>query len=173
VLVADYFHREALFQVDRFFSRSIDQRRQGGSSFLSSVANPGTVFDPVTGDPLKVPADSDGTPEIAEFEPGRNRFDRAPFQPLVPETERYGVYTRGKVRLAPAVICLLSSVTATSLPNNSSLPRPSKGMSKTSPCPRQIHSILSVRTWFFVIASRKPARASMRLTPMCIAWSRA
>jgi iron complex outermembrane recepter protein len=103
VLVADYFHREALFQVDRFFSRSIDQRRQGGSSFLSSVANPGTVFDPVTGDPLKVPAESDGTPEIGEFEPGRNRFDRAPFQPLVPETERYGVYTRGKVRLAPAV----------------------------------------------------------------------
>ncbi len=103
VLVADYFHRNALFQVDRFFSRSIDQTRQGGSSFLSSVANPGTIFDPVTGDPLKVPADSDGTPTVDEFEPGRNRFDRAPFQPLVPETERYGVYTRAKVRLAPAV----------------------------------------------------------------------
>ena len=57
----------------------------------------------MTGDPLKVPAESDGTPEITEFEPGRNRFDRAPFQPLVPETERYGVYTRAKVRLAPAV----------------------------------------------------------------------
>ena len=103
VLVADYFHRNALFQLDRFFSRSIDQRRQGGSSFLSSVANPGTIFDPVTGDPLKVPADSDGTPPVDEFEPGRNRFDRAPFQPLVPETERYGVYTRAKVRLAPMV----------------------------------------------------------------------
>ena len=103
VLVADYFHRNALFQLDRFFSRSIDQRRQGGSSFLSSVANPGTIFDPVTGDPLKVPADSDGTPTVDEFEPGRNRFDRAPFQPLVPETERYGVYTRAKVRLAPMV----------------------------------------------------------------------
>ncbi len=103
VLVADYFHRNSLFQLDRFFSRSIDQRRQGGSSFLSSVANPGTVFDPVTGDPLKVPADSDGTPTVDEFEPGRNRFDRAPFQPLVPETERYGVYTRAKVRLAPVV----------------------------------------------------------------------
>jgi iron complex outermembrane receptor protein len=103
VLVADYFHRNALFQLDRFFSRSIDQTRQGGSSFLSSVANPGTIFDPVTGDPLKVPADSDGTPAVDEFEPGRNRFDRAPFQPLVPETERYGVYTRAKVRLAPMV----------------------------------------------------------------------
>ena len=103
VVVADYFKREALFQVDRFFSLSIDQRRQGGSSFLSSVANPGTVFDPVTGDPLRVPANSDGTPEISEFNPGRNRFDRAPFQPLVPETERYGVSFRGKVRLAPAV----------------------------------------------------------------------
>jgi outer membrane receptor protein involved in Fe transport len=103
VLVADYFHRNALFQLDRFFSRSIDQRRQGGSSFLSSVANPGTVFDPVTGDPLKVPADSDGTPTVEEFEPGRNRFVRAPFQPLVPETERYGVYTRAKVRLTPMV----------------------------------------------------------------------
>ena len=53
VVVADYFHREALFQVDRFFSLSIDQTRQGGSSFLSSVANPGTIFDPVTGDPLQ------------------------------------------------------------------------------------------------------------------------
>ena len=103
VVVADYFQREALFQVDRFFSRSIDQRRQGGSSFLSSVANPGTVFDPVTGDPLRVPADSDGTPEVSEFSPGRNRFDRAPFQPLVPETERFGFTTRAKVRLAPAV----------------------------------------------------------------------
>lgn len=103
VVVADYFHREALFQVDRFFSRSIDQRRQGGSSFLSSVANPGTVFDPATGDPLRVPADSDGTPEVSEFSPGRNRFDRAPFQPLVPETERFGFTTRGKVRLAAAV----------------------------------------------------------------------
>lgn len=103
VLVADYFHREALFQTDRYFSESIDQRRQGGSSFLSSVANPGTVFDPVTGDPLRVPANSDGTPEVSEFSPGRNRFDRAPFQPLVPETERFGFATRAKVRLAPAV----------------------------------------------------------------------
>ncbi len=103
VVVTDYFHREALFQTDRYFSRSIDQRRQGGSSFLSSVANPGTVFDPVTGDPLRVPANSDGTPAVSEFRPGRNRFDRAPFQPLVPETERHGVSFRGKVRLAPAV----------------------------------------------------------------------
>jgi len=103
VVVADYFQREALFQGDRYFSLSIDQRRQGGSSFLSSVANPGGVFDPVTGDPLRVPANSDGTPEVSEFLPGRNRFDRAPFQPLVPETERRGVSFRGKVRLAPAV----------------------------------------------------------------------
>src|SRR5688572_25605681 len=103
VVVADYFHREALFQTDRYFSFSIDQRRQGGSSFLSSVANPGTVFDPVTGDPLRVPPNSDGTPEVSEFLPGRNRFDRAPFQPLVPETERFGFTTRAKVRLAPAV----------------------------------------------------------------------
>lgn len=103
VVVADYFHREALLQSDRYFSLSIDQRRQGGSSFLSSVSNPGTVFDPVTGDPLMVPADSDGTPEISEFRPGRTRFDRAPFQPLVPETERWGFTTRAKIRLAPAV----------------------------------------------------------------------
>ncbi len=103
VVVADYFHREALFQSDRYFSLSIDQRRQGGSSFLSSVANPGGVFDPVTGDPLRVPANSDGTPEVSEFRPGRNRFDRAPFQPLVPETERSGVSFRSKVQLAPAV----------------------------------------------------------------------
>lgn len=103
VVVADYFHREALFQTDRYFSRSIDQRRQGGSSFLSSVSNPGTIFDPVSGDPLRVPENSDGTPTVAEFAPGRNRFDRAPFQPLVPETERYGVSFRGKMRLAPAV----------------------------------------------------------------------
>jgi hypothetical protein len=103
VVVADYFHREALFQSDRFFSLSIDQRRQGGSSFLSSVSNPGTVFDPVTGNPLMVPANSDGTPEVSEFLPGRTRFDRAPFQPLVPETERFGFTTRAKVRLAPAV----------------------------------------------------------------------
>ena len=103
VLVADHFDREALFQTDRYFSRSIDQQRQGGSSFLSSVSNPGTIFDPATGDPLRVPEDSDGTPEVSELTPGRNRFDRAPFQPLVPETERYGVSLRGKVRLAPAV----------------------------------------------------------------------
>jgi outer membrane receptor protein involved in Fe transport len=103
VVVADYFHREALFQSDRYFSLSIDQRRQGGSSFLSSVANPGTVFDPGTGDPLRVPPDSDGTPEVSQFLPGRNRFDRAPFQPLVPETERFGFTTRAKVRLAPAI----------------------------------------------------------------------
>ena len=88
VAVADYYHRNALFQVDRYFSESIDQRRQGGSSFLSSVANPGTIFDPVTGDPLRVPANSTGTPTAAQLRarPGRNRFDRAPFQPLVPET---------------------------------------------------------------------------------------
>ena len=103
VVVADYFHREALFYVDRYFSLSNDQRRQGGSSYLSSVANPGTIFHPVTGDPLRVPANSDGTPTVAEFRPGRNRFDRAPFQPLVPETERYGVSFRGKMRLARAV----------------------------------------------------------------------
>nr|MBA2271923.1 TonB-dependent receptor plug domain-containing protein [Chthoniobacterales bacterium] len=103
VVVGDYFGREALFSTDRYFSASIDQRRLGGSSFLSSVANPGTVFHPVTGDPLRVPANSDGTPEVSEFRPGRNRFDRAPFQPLVPETQRYGVYTRAKVQLAPAV----------------------------------------------------------------------
>ena len=103
VVVADYYHREALFQTDRYFSRSIDQRRQGGSSFLSSVANPGTVFDPVTGNPLRIPANSDGTPAISELRPGRNRFDRAPFQPLVPETDRHGVSFRGKVRLLPAV----------------------------------------------------------------------
>jgi outer membrane receptor protein involved in Fe transport len=103
VVVADYFHRESLFQVDRFFSFSTDQRRQGGSSFLSSVSNPGTVFDPVTGDPLMVPANSDGTPEVSEFLPGRTRFDRAPFQPLAPETQRAGVYGRAKVRLTEAV----------------------------------------------------------------------
>ncbi|MDQ3626201.1 MAG: TonB-dependent receptor, partial [Verrucomicrobiota bacterium] len=103
VVVGDYFGREALFQSDRPFSASTDQRRLGGSSFLSSVSNPGTVFDPVTGNPLRVPANSDGTPEVSEFRPGRNRFDRAPFQPLVPETQRYGVYTRAKVQLAPAV----------------------------------------------------------------------
>ena len=103
VMVADHFDREALFQTDRYFSESIDQTRQGGSSFLSSVANPGTIFEPGTGNPLRVPANSDGTPEISEFTRGRNRFDRAPFQPLVPETERYGVSLRGKFRLAPAV----------------------------------------------------------------------
>ncbi|MEO7167342.1 MAG: TonB-dependent receptor [Chthoniobacterales bacterium] len=103
VVIADYFQRNALFQSDRYFSRSIDQRRQGGSSFLSSVANPGTVFDPVTGDPLKVPADSNGMPAVGDFTPGRNRFDRAPFQPLVPETERGGVYTRLKGRLTENV----------------------------------------------------------------------
>ena len=103
VVVADYFHREALFQTDRYFSRSIDQTRQGGSSFLSSVSNPGTVFDPVTGDPLMVPADSNGMPAVEDFTPGRNRFDRAPFQPLVPETERHGVYTRLKGSLTSTV----------------------------------------------------------------------
>ena len=103
ILVANYFHRNSLFQTDRYFSRSIDQRRQGGSSFLSSVANPGTVFDPVTGDPLRVPANSNGMPAVADFTEGRNRFDRAPFQPLVPETERGGVYTRLKDRLSTNV----------------------------------------------------------------------
>ena len=103
VMVADYFDREALFQTDRYFSESTDQTRQGGRSFLSSVSNPGTIFDPRNGDPLRVPANSDGTPEVSEFSPGRNRFDRAPFQPLVPETERYGMSLRGKFRLAPAV----------------------------------------------------------------------
>jgi iron complex outermembrane receptor protein len=103
VLVADYFHRNALFQTDRYFSRSIDQTRQGGSSFLSSVGNPGTIFDPETGDPLRVPADSNGMPLVEDFSPGRNRFDRAPFQPLVPETERYGVYTRLKTTVSEKV----------------------------------------------------------------------
>ena len=42
-------------------------------------------------------------PKSSEFRPGRNRFDRAPFQPLVPETERFGFTTRAKVRLAPAI----------------------------------------------------------------------
>ena len=32
VVVTDYFRRNALFQSDRFFSLSIDQRRQGGAS---------------------------------------------------------------------------------------------------------------------------------------------
>ncbi|MEO8439224.1 MAG: hypothetical protein ABI540_03270 [Spartobacteria bacterium] len=31
---------------------------------------------------------------MEDFSPGRNRFDRAPYQPLVPETDRHGVYTR-------------------------------------------------------------------------------
>ena len=103
VVVADYFHRNSLFATDRFYSASTDQRRFGGSSFLSSVANPGTVFDPVTGEPLRVPENSDGTPQIGEFTPGRNRFDRAPFQPLVPETERYGFYGRVKFQIAESI----------------------------------------------------------------------
>ena len=36
--------------------------------------------------------------------PGRNRFDRARFQPLVPDTERLGIFTpRARVRVAPSV----------------------------------------------------------------------
>jgi outer membrane cobalamin receptor len=71
VAVADYYTREALFQVDRYFSESNDQRRLGGRSFLSSVANPGTVFHPVTGNPLRVPANSNGQPTVAQLQPGR------------------------------------------------------------------------------------------------------
>jgi iron complex outermembrane recepter protein len=56
VAVGDFFDRAALFQTDRYYSASNDQRRLGGTSFLSSVANPGTVFEPVTGNPLRVPA---------------------------------------------------------------------------------------------------------------------
>ena len=32
VVVADYFHREALFQTDRYFWFLIDQQRPGGNS---------------------------------------------------------------------------------------------------------------------------------------------
>jgi iron complex outermembrane recepter protein len=103
VLVADFFDRAALMQTDRYFSESTNQTRLGGSSFLSSVANPGTVFDPATGNPLRVPANSTGRPRVQDFRPGRNRFDRAPFQPLVPETQRYGVFSRVKVQLATAI----------------------------------------------------------------------
>lgn len=103
VVVLDYFKRNALFHTDRYFSESTDQTRQGGSSFLSSVSNPGTIFDPVTNEPLKVPADSDGHPSVGDFTPGRNRFDRAPFEPLVPETERGGVLGHIKGRVAENV----------------------------------------------------------------------
>ena len=103
VVVVDYFHREALFQVDRYFSRSIDQRRQGGSSFLSSVANPGTVFDPVTGDPF-------GSRRIAMARPRSLSSCRAETVSIARPSSRWcrkrsatEFTLRAKVRLAPAV----------------------------------------------------------------------
>lgn len=127
VFVADYFKRNALFQGDRYFSESIDQRRQGGSSFLSSSGDPGSVFDPITGNPLGVPANSDGTPTVAEFRRGFNRFDRAPFQPLVPETERYGFYGRASLRLAPSLDAFAEAGYRASFTRQSLAPTPIEG----------------------------------------------
>lgn len=152
VLVADYFKREALFQVDRFFSRSIDQRRQGGSSFLSSVANPGTVFDPVTGDPLRVPRTAMELRKSPSFSQAgtaliAHRSNRWYPRPSVSDLPRVR-----KCGWRPRSISLRSSATATSSPNRCSPPLPSKAMWKISRCRPAIPSTPLVTMSFSAIA---------------------
>ena len=68
------------------------------------MANPGTVFDPVTGDPLRVPADSDGTPEISEFHARPEPFRSCALPAArAGDGALWGLPLRAKVRLAPAV----------------------------------------------------------------------
>jgi iron complex outermembrane receptor protein len=87
----EHARQRALPQRARAFAASDDKVGLGGSDFRSSVANPGTVFDPATGRRLAVPANSRGRPSLAELRPGNARFDRSPFQTLLPETEQTGL----------------------------------------------------------------------------------
>lgn len=91
VLAADYSSGDTLAQHERSYAVSDDKRPLGGSDWRSSVSNPGNIIDPRTGERLRVPRDSDGAPTIGELEPGTNRFDRAPYQVLSPDSKRYGV----------------------------------------------------------------------------------
>lgn len=87
--------QRALMQRDRAFSTSDNKTALGGSDFRSSVANPGTVFNPANGQRLAVPANSTGQPTLADLRPGNARFDRGPFQTLQPESEQSGVTLLG------------------------------------------------------------------------------
>lgn len=99
VVAFDFEQQSALHQRDRAFAASDDKRPLGGSDFRSSVANPGTVNHPVTNKRLLIPAASNGTVTVAELIPGTARFDRGPYQVLLPEAERSGVVLLGRLSL--------------------------------------------------------------------------
>lgn len=99
VVALEYQRQAALYQRDRDFAASDDKRPLGGSDFRSSVANPGTVNHPVTGQRLLIPADSTGSPTVADLRPGTARYDRGPYQVLMPAAERTGAVFLGRVSL--------------------------------------------------------------------------
>ncbi|GAB1489276.1 TonB-dependent receptor [Opitutaceae bacterium] len=99
VVAFDFQEQAALYQRDRAFSASDDKRPLGGSDFRSSVANPGTVNHPVSNQRLLIPATSNGTVTVADLSPGTARFDRGPYQVLLPEAERSGLMVLGRVSL--------------------------------------------------------------------------
>ncbi len=101
VVALDFQSQSALHQRDRAYAASDDKRALGGSDFRSSVSNPGTVNHPVSGRRLLVPATSDGRVTVAELVPGTARFDRGPYQVLLPAAERRGVVLLGRISVSP------------------------------------------------------------------------
>ena len=100
VVGLEHVRQRALLQRDRAFSASDNKTNLGGSDFRSSVANPGTVFNPANGQRLVVPATSTGQPTLADLRPGNARFDRGPFQTLQPESEQTGLTLLGHFDLS-------------------------------------------------------------------------
>jgi outer membrane receptor protein involved in Fe transport len=103
VVVGDYFHREALFQVDAI-SRARSIKGGRANSFLSSVGeSPGrsSIRSRAIHYACRrtATAHADDRRAAAGAESLRSRA----IQPLVPETERYGVSFRGKVPARTAV----------------------------------------------------------------------
>ena len=107
MVAGSYLHRNPLASVDRGFSNSADQRRNGGLDLRSVRGNPGTFLITPTADfpdgVAAVPRGGNGRTNAPGFNaanyflPGilpdgnfRNRFDFNKYTELISESERWG-----------------------------------------------------------------------------------
>lgn len=110
MIIADYYSRNGLFLRDRRYSKSADQRPNGGVDARSSAGNPGSILllndytagegdGEVTYQPnwYKVPTNPaiPNNPTALEIlsTTGLNRYDFNPWISAIGETKRYGAFS--------------------------------------------------------------------------------
>lgn len=94
-VIVDYFKREETLFADRDYSKSADQRPNGGSDFRSSAGNPGSYSSATIGEDGSILSNGDWQPDAdcpeALINGSYCRYDYAPFMTSIPETERAGL----------------------------------------------------------------------------------